>query len=445
VAIELKTAMPGPRARAAIARDHAVVSQSYVRDPETPVVVERAQGAWVWDVDGNCLLDIAAGIATCSTGHCHPDVVAAIEQQGRRLIHMSGTDFYYLPQIELAEKIASLVPGEFQKRVFFGNSGAEAVEAALKLARYKTRRPNLIACFGAFHGRTMGALSLTASKAVQRKHFAPLLPGVLHVPYPYCYRCPEKLEPETCGIACLNELTDVVFKRLAPPDDVAAVFIEPIQGEGGYVPAPVEYLRRLREITRSHGILLVFDEIQSGMGRTGRMFAHEWASVEPDIVCVAKGIASGLPLGLMIYRSDETDWESGSHASTFGGNPVSCAAALKTIELLQGGLIENAARLGDYLTASLRQLQKNHPCIGDVRGRGLMVGAEIVRDAASREPAPQTRQAILSACYRRGLIIIGCGESTIRFAPALVITKDEITEALALFEAAVTEVEADGV
>ena len=438
--IELKTPMPGPKARAAIARDHRVVSQSYARDASAPVVAEDASGVWVWDVDGNKLLDMAAGIAVCSTGHCHPAVVEAITQQASKLIHLSGTDFYYMPQIELGEKIAALAPGDFPKRVFFANSGTEAVEAAIKLARYKTRREKLIAFHGAFHGRTLGSLSLTASKAVQRKYFGPFVPGVYHLPYPYCYRCPENADPDSCSIECLDHLTNGIFKRLAAPDEIAAVFIEPIQGEGGYVPAPPAYLRRLREITAEHGILLVADEVQSGMGRTGKMFASEWAGIEPDVICLAKGIASGMPLGLMIYRSDEHDWEPGSHASTFGGNPIACAAALKTIELLQGGVMENAAHVGEYAIGRLAQMQERYPSLGDVRGRGLMIGAEIIADKKSKAPAKDKCAAILTACYQRGMIIIGCGESTVRFAPPLVISMDEMSEGLDVFESSLANV-----
>lgn len=442
--IKLHTSLPGPRAREAMERDQRVVSQSYTRAADAPVVAARGQGVWIWDVDGNKLLDLAAGIAVCSTGHCHPAVVRAIEEQARSLIHLSGTDFYYMPQIDLAEKIVALAPGAFEKRVFFANSGAEAVEAALKLARYKTRRQGMIAYYGAFHGRTMGALSLSASRAAQRQYFSPLVPGVVHMPYPYCYRCPYGQEPKTCNSMCLDILTDVIFKREIAPDEVAAVFIEPIQGEGGYVPAPVEYLRRLREITRQHGILLVADEVQSGIGRTGKMFACEWAGVEPDMICLAKGVASGLPLGLMIYRSDERDWAPGAHASTFGGNPVACVAALTTVSLVEHELMDNARRVGDYTHARLTAMQEKHPIIGDVRGRGLMLGAEIVKDAATKEKAPELRNAIVAACYRRGMIIIGSGENTIRFAPPLVISQEEMAEALSVFEDALIEVERRG-
>jgi 4-aminobutyrate aminotransferase len=439
--IELRTAIPGPVARAAIERDNRVVSQSYTRDDDAPVVADHAQGVWVWDVDGNKLLDFAAGIAVCSTGHCHPEIVRVISEQAGKLIHLSGTDFYYMPQIDLAERIAAMLPGSFARRVFFANSGSETIEAALKLARYKTGRHYVLAFHGAFHGRTMGALSLSASKAVHHKGFGALVPGVIHVSYPYCYRCPANAEPGSCSIECLDELLNVVFKRMVAPEDVAAVFIEPIQGEGGYVPAPAGYLQQLREITRRYGIQLVVDEVQSGVGRTGKMFAYEWAGIEPDMVCVAKGIASGLPLGLMIYRSESTDWEHGAHASTFGGNPVACQAALKTLDLIQGGLMENAQVVGEYLLSRLRDLQERYDIIGDVRGRGLMVGAEIVAGKGSKEKSPAKRGAVLAACYRRGLIIIGCGENTIRFAPPLVISKEEMSEGLDVFEAALAEVE----
>jgi 4-aminobutyrate aminotransferase len=439
--IEIRTPLPGPRARALIERDAAVVSQSYVRDLDAPVVAARGQGMWIWDVDGNKLLDFAAGIAVCATGHCHPEVVRAIEEQARTLIHMSGTDFYYEPQVALAEKITTVVHGPFKKRVFFCNSGAEAIEAAFKLARYKTRRQHVIAYYGAFHGRTMGALSLTASKTVQRRRFAPLVPGVVHAPYPYTYRCPLGAAPDNCADACLDYLVNTIFKKEVDPYEVAAVFIEPIQGEGGYVPAPVDYLRELRRITREYGILLVVDEVQSGMGRTGKMFAYEWAGIDPDILCIAKGIASGMPLGLMVYRSDETDWEPGTHASTFGGNPVSCAAALTTIRLLEQGLMENARVMGDYMMQRLTALMDQHPSIGEVRGRGLMIGVEIVRDRKTRDKAPKKRGAIICAAYRRGLIMIGCGENTIRFSPPLIISQEEADEGLAVFDDALTAVE----
>ena len=435
--IELRTPLPGPKARAVIARDARVISQSYTRDPQAPLVAERGQGVWIWDVDGNKLLDMAAGIAVCSTGHCHPRVVQAIQDQAARLIHMSGTDFYYRSQIDLAERIAGLMPGDFPKRVFFSNSGAESIECALKLARYKTRRSRVIAFLGAFHGRTYGALSLSGSKSVQRKFFSPLVEGVVHVPYPNCYRCPFGRTKGSCSLECLSFLTETVFTRIADPTDVAAVFVEAIQGEGGYVEAPLDFLRGLREVTAKRGILLVCDEVQSGMGRTGKMFGFMEAGIEPDIVCVAKGVASGMPLGVTVWRSDERDWEPGSHASTFGGNPLSCAAALATLDLLEEGLMDNARKVGSAMKAELEQMARRHPIIGDVRGRGLMLGAEIVGPQGEKNAAG--RNAIVAACYRRGMIILGCGENTIRFCPPLVITEAEVTEGLAVFEQALAE------
>jgi len=437
--IELKTPLPGPKARAAMARDARVLSPSYTRDPEAPVVAERGQGAWIWDVDGNRFLDFAAGIAVCSTGHCHPVVVKAVQEQAARLIHMSGTDFYYQSQVDLAERMAGIVPGAHDKRVFFSNSGAEAIECALKLVRYKTRRSRVISFMGSFHGRTYGAMSLSGSKAIHRKFFSPLVDGVIHVPYPYCYRCPFGQKRSHCSLECLRYITDTVFKRLADPADVAAVFVEAIQGEGGYVDAPLEFLRELRKITLQHGIQLVCDEVQSGMGRTGKMFAFMEAGIEPDVVCMAKGVASGLPLGVTVWQADERDWGPGSHASTFGGNPLACVAALATIDLLEGELMVNASRVGAYIRSELHRLAATHRLIGDVRGRGLMLGAEIVGEDGRK--APEARNAVVTACYRRGLIILGCGENTVRFCPPLVLTEEEAQEGLAVFEQALAEVE----
>ncbi len=442
--IEIKTALPGPRAQRAIERDHRYVSQSYTRSPQCPVVADRGQGVWVQDVDGNQFLDFAAGLAVCSTGHCHPEVVKAVQDQAAKLIHMSGTDFYYLPQVDLAERLAKLAPGDFAKRVFFGNSGTEAIEAALKLARYKTGRHQFISYFGAFHGRTVGAMSLSGSKIVHRRGFGPLLPGVTHIPYPYCYRCPFGLTHQNCGLACLNYLTDLVFKKTLPPEEVAAIFIEPIQGEGGYVVPPADYMQELQKVAREHGILLVADEVQTGFGRTGKMFAMENFGVVPDLIATAKGLASGLPLGVTIYRSDSSDWVAGSHASTFGGNPLSCTAAIKTVELLESGIMANVSRQSPVFMERLRSLAQAHECMGDVRGVGLMIGVEIVKDRQSKEKDPARRDALLAACYRRGLILIGCGENVVRFAPPLVISREEAEIGLEVFARALEETERAG-
>jgi 4-aminobutyrate aminotransferase len=435
----IKTALPGPNARAIIARDSAVVSPSYTRG--YPFVMERGDGAMVEDVDGNVFLDCAAGIAVNSTGHAHPDVVKAIVDQAQKFIHMSGTDFYYEPQVRLAEELASLVPIQGGVRSFFGNSGSEANEACLKLSRYTTGRQNIIAFFGAFHGRSMGSLSLTASKVIQRRGFGPLLPGVYHAPYPDRYRCPLGSTPETCAAACVDFIEHELFAHLVSPDEVAAVVVEPIQGEGGYVVAPDEFLQRLRELTTKHGILLVADEVQSGMGRTGKMFAMEFTGVEPDMMAIAKGIASGLPLGVAVARAGLMAWPPGAHASTFGGNPVSCAAAIATITLLKDRLVANAADVGGHLMAGLRDLAGKHRLIGDVRGRGLMIGVELVRDRQTKERATNERDAVVNGAFARGLLVLGAGKNAVRFSPPLVLTREQADTAIKVFDEALTEVE----
>lgn len=433
----IKTVLPGPVASGLIQKDGRYVSPSYTRI--YPLVAEKGQGLWVEDVDGNLFLDFTSGIAVCATGHCHPLVVEAIKKQADRLLHMSGTDFYYRPQIALAEKLSSLVPGEGDKKVFFGNSGAEAIEAAFKLARWHTRRELNIAFFGAFHGRTMGALSLTASKAIQKKHYNPLVPGITHVPYPYCYRCAYGLTYPRCGLECVHWIEDTLFRTIMPPEEVAAIFVEPIQGEGGYIVPPTEFHGALHTVAQKYGILYVADEVQSGMGRTGKMFAMEHFAVAPDIVAVAKGIASGLPLGAMIAPSTIMDWEAGSHASTFGGNPVSCQAALATINLLEEQLMANAAVQGERLMAGLRSLQDTLECIGDVRGKGLMVGVELVKNRDTKERAGDWRNKIIMEAFRKGLLLLGCGENTIRLCPSLTVSPEEVDVCLSIFEEVVRE------
>ncbi len=428
----IKTSLPGPKALEFIRADTEFVSPSYAR--VYPLVVEKASGLWVQDVDGNQFLDLTAGIAVNSTGHCHPEVVEAIRDQAGKLIHMSGTDFYYSPEIMLAKKLSEIANITGGAKVFFGNSGAEAVEASFKLARYHTRREQTIAFFGAFHGRTMGALSLSASKAYQKKYYHPFVPGVTHVPYPNCYRCPHGACYPTCGSACVRWIEDPLFRNSVPPEEVAAIFVEPIQGEGGYIVPPPEFHVELGKLAKKYGILLVADEIQSGMGRTGKMFAMEHFGVEPDIMALAKGIASGMPLGAMIANAELMDWHAGSHASTFGGNPISCRAALVTIDLLQKGLIENAEIRGQQLMAGLREMQKGFECMGDVRGKGLMVGVELVKDRITKEIDPDLRDLVVQSAFHSGLLLLGCGESTIRFCPALTISEEEIDTGLSMFE-----------
>jgi 4-aminobutyrate aminotransferase len=435
---DIKTALPGPRAKALIDRDKAFVSPSYTRG--YPLVIERGTGATVEDVDGNVFLDCAAGIAVNSTGHAHPEVVRAVTEQAGKFLHMSGTDFYYEPQVRLAEELAAIVPIAGGVRSFFGNSGTEAVEACIKLSRYATGRDNIIAFLGGFHGRTMGSLSLTASKAIQRRGFGPMMPGVYHAPYADCYRCPIGLKPETCAAECLDFIDHQLFVHLVSPDEVAAIVVEPIQGEGGYIVAPDQFLQKLRELTRPHGILLVADEVQSGMGRSGRMFAIEFSGVEPDMVAIAKGIASGLPLGVASARAGLMAWPPGAHASTFGGNPVSCAAALATINLLRTQLMANAADVGGHMLAGLRELAGKHPLIGDVRGRGLMIGVELVRDRETKERATDERDAVVNAAFRRGLLVLGAGKNAIRFSPPLVLTRDQADIAVRIFDESLQEV-----
>lgn len=429
---QLTGPVPGPRARAVIERDQAAVSPSYTRC--YPLVAASGEGAIVEDVDGNRFLDFNAGIAVVATGHCHPKVVRAIQDQAARLIHMSGTDFYYEELTALAEKLGGIAPGDVARRVSFGNSGAEAMEGSIKLARYATGRDKLIAFYGSFHGRTMGALSLTARKAVQRAGFGPLVPGVMHAPYPNCYRCPFGKEPQSCAVECVKFIEDTLLKTVAPPEETAAIVVEPVQGEGGYVVPPKQFFDELQRVARKHGILLVADEVQSGMGRTGKMWAAEHFDWVPDIFSVAKGIASGMPLGATVARADLMTWPPGAHASTFGGNPVSCAAALVTIALLEEGLVENAARMGAYLMDRLRTWTSRFPNVGDVRGLGLMIGIELVRDQQTKEKAPQLRDRVLDLAFQRGLLVLGAGDNTIRLCPPLVITRDQCDFALDTLE-----------
>ena len=418
------TALPGPRAAAIIASDQRFVSPSYTRP--YPLVVAKASGCMVEDVDGNSFLDFNAGIAVCGTGHCHPDVVRAIQDQAARLIHMSGTDFYYEEMPALGRKLESLMPQGGEWRCFFANSGAEAIEAAIKLARYATKRYQLIAFHDSFHGRTMGALSLTASRPVQRKRFGPLVPGVTHIPYPNPYRCPLGATQGTVGEAVLRYLEDVVFKTTVEPREVAAIVVEAIQGEGGYIVPPPDFLAGLQQIARKYDILIVADEVQSGMGRTGRMFGFEhFDGFRPDIVAIAKAIASGLPLGVTIARSDLMTWEPGAHASTFGGNPVCIAAALETIRLIETECMSNAARMGNYLKPQLQHLMSMHPVIGDVRGIGLMLGIDFVTDRESKGKNLDLRNAVVSECFKRGLLVLGAGASTIRLSPPLIVDEEQ--------------------
>jgi 4-aminobutyrate aminotransferase len=435
----LVTELPGPKAKQLVERDHHVVSPSYTRD--YPLVAKIGRGATVEDVDGNTFLDFAAGIAVVATGHCHPEVVAAIQKQAAELIHMSGTDFYYPSMVELAEKLASIAPGKEAKRVYFGNSGAEAIEAAIKLVKFHTKRDKLIAFHGAFHGRTMGALSLTASRAVQRKGFGTLLSGVFHMPYPDTYRGTYGIRPEHASADSLAYLENELFRRRVDPDEVAGIFIEPIQGEGGYLPAPAEFLQGLQRICRKHGILLVADEVQSGMGRTGKWWASDHAGIEPDIICTAKGIASGMPLSAIIARASVMNWTPGAHASTFGGNPVCIAASLATIGLLERSYISNAAQMGEFIKRLTADWTTRHKIVGEVRGKGLMIGIEIVRDQKTKERAPDLRNRLVQMAFHKGLLILGSGDTTLRFCPPLLIDEQQAEFAVRTVDACLTEIE----
>jgi 4-aminobutyrate aminotransferase len=436
---QLLTSLPGPKAKKIVERDHQFVSPSYTRD--YPLVAKFGRGATIEDVDGNTFLDFAAGIAVVATGHCHPEVVAAIQKQAAELMHMSGTDFYYPNMSELAQKLASIAPGKDEKLVYFGNSGAEAVEAAIKLAKYHTKRDKLIAFHGAFHGRTMGALSLTASRAVQRKGFGTLLSGVFHMPYPDTYRGTYGVNPETASADCLSYLVNELFRRRVDPDEVAGIFIEPIQGEGGYLPAPVEFLQGLEKICRKHGIMLVADEVQSGMGRTGKWWACDYAGIEPDIICTAKGIASGMPLSAIIARKSVMDWKPGAHASTFGGNPVCIAAALATIRLVENGYMANAARMGEFIMRETANWTERYKIVGEVRGKGLMIGIEFVRDQKTKEKAPELRNRIVQMAFHKGLLVLGSGDTTLRLCPPLMIDEEQAAFALHALGEIITEVE----
>jgi 4-aminobutyrate aminotransferase len=435
----LVTPLPGPKAQQVVERDGRVVSPSYTRD--YPLVVKRGRGAVIEDVDGNSFLDFAAGIAVVSTGHCHPEVVAAIQRQASELIHMSGTDFYYPNMVELAEKLASIAPGKEPKRVYFGNSGTEAVEAAIKLAKYHTKRDKLVAFHGAFHGRTMGALSLTASRAVQRKGFGTLLSGVFHMPFPDTYRGTYGIRPENASADCLSYLENELFRRRVDPDEVAGIFIEPVQGEGGYLPAPAEFLQGLEKICHKYGIMLVADEVQSGMGRTGKWWAVDYAGVEPDIICTAKGIASGMPLSAIITKASVMDWKPGAHASTFGGNPVCIAASLATLGLIERGYMANAARMGEFIKRQTANWPERHKIVGEVRGRGLMIGIEFVRDQKTKERAPDLRNRIVQMAFHKGLLVLGSGDTTLRLCPPLMIDEAQAEFAVRTLDGIITEIE----
>ncbi len=425
----LLTPPPGPKAKAIIERDTAWTSPSYIK--EYPLVIAGGKGAMVEDVDGNRFIDYMAGIAVSSTGYNHPKVVAAIKEQADKFLHICGTDFYFDGFARLAERLAHLAPGKSRKRTFLSNSGTEAVEGAIKLARYHTRRPALIAFQGSFHGRSYGAMSLTSSKAKQHKHFGPLLPEVYHIPYANPYR---SADPIDYSLSALQDL----FTRQVDPTDVAGIFIEPIQGEGGYVIPPVGFLKALREICDQHGILLVADEVQSGVGRTGKMWACEWDNVEPDILVSAKGLGSGMPIGAFIAKESVMTWEAGSHGSTYGGNPVACASALATLDIVEA-MLPQIQQMGDRMLGHARKLQETYAVIGDVRGRGLMIGIEFVKNRGTKEPYAEIIDRITDKAFRKGLLLLGCGKSTFRLAPPLVLDQYDVDTGMGILEECLKE------
>jgi 4-aminobutyrate aminotransferase len=432
----IKTELPGPKARALLARDALVVSPSYPRD--YPFVMSHGKGAEIWDVDGNRFLDFAAGIAVCSTGHSHPAVVAAIKDAADRFLHISS-DYWHEGQVALAERLNHLSPMKEPVMSFFAQSGTESVEAALKLARYTTGRGRFIGFLGGFHGRTMGSLAFTSSKYTQQKGFFPTMPGVTHVPYPNNYR--PLFAGSDQGHAVLRYIEDALFVNNVPASEVAAILVEPIQGEGGYLVPPDGFLHGLRELCDRHGILLIFDEVQTGIGRTGKMFAAQHWDVAPDIMTLAKGLGSGLPIGMVVAkRSIMQKWSRGAHGNTFGGNPLCCAAALATIDLIEREYCANAAKVGDYFIAKLRQFAQRSAYVGDVRGKGLMIGMELVTDQTSKLPAKKLCDALITRAFHNGLILLSCGLSTVRFMPPLLIDESDVDEAIALLERSLLEV-----
>jgi len=440
--VEIVTPIPGPKARAVVADDTRLLMTS---TKTSPIVAESAQGVWIRDVDGNRLLDFCSGVGVLNTGHCHPKIVEAVRQQAGRLMHFAGTDFYYQNQTKLAERIGQIVPIPGAKKVFYTNSGTESAEAALKMARWNRQRPLTVGLLGAFHGRSMGALTMTASKAVQRARFQAFAGGGHHIPPPYCYRCPYKLSYPSCDLYCAKILKELYFETSIPPDDVAAFIAEPVMGEGGYVVPPKGWHQEILKICKEHDILFIDDEVQSGIGRTGAWFAIEHHGVTPDIVTMAKALGSGIPIGAIAFRKELDYTTQGAHSNTFGGNLVAVASALATIDVIeQERLLENARTQGAHLLQRLRELQQKHPEIGDVRGLGLMTATEFVKSASDKTPAVAFRDRVLVEAYQRGLVLLPCGRSTIRYIPPLIIQREEIDEGVEILDAAITAARRSG-
>ena len=431
---------PGPKARELVKRDSDTISPSYTR--YYPLVIESGHDCIVKDVDGNEYIDFNSGLACLNVGHNHPRIVEAIKSQCDKFLHYANTDFYYQETVNLAEKLFQITPGDFQKRVHFGNSGAEAIETAIKLSKWHTRKHQFIAFIGAFHGRTCGATALTASKPAQRRHYFPLIPGITHVPYPYCYRCPFNLSYPECNFRCIDFIDDQILQKYVPPEEVAGFVFEPIQGEGGYVVPPLEYFQRLKKLADKYGLLMIADEIQSGIGRTGKWFAIEHWKIDPDILCSAKSLASGLPLSATVARARLMDWEAGTHASTFGGNPLTCAAATNVIDVIkEEKLLENAEKQGSYIMKWLQDVKQEQKIVGDVRGKGLMIGVEFVENKETKKAGVSQAREVMIRCWRRGVAIVTCGVSTLRLVPPLTITRELVDTSLEILGDAIKEVE----
>jgi 4-aminobutyrate aminotransferase len=431
---------PGPKARELVKRDSDAISPSYTR--YYPLVVDSGHDCIVKDVDGNEYIDFNSGLACLNVGHNHPRIVEAIKSQCDKFLHYANTDFYYQETVNLAEKLFQITPGDFQKRVHFGNSGAEAIETAIKLSKWHTRKHQFIAFIGAFHGRTCGATALTASKPAQRRHYFPLIPGITHVPYPYCYRCPFNLSYPECNFRCIDFIDDQILQKYVPPEEVAGFVFEPIQGEGGYVVPPLEYFQRLKKLADKYGLLMIADEIQSGIGRTGKWFAIEHWKIDPDILCSAKSLASGLPLSATVARARLMDWEAGTHASTFGGNPLTCAAATNVIDVIkEEKLLENAEKQGSYIMKWLQDVKQEQKIVGDVRGKGLMIGVEFVENKETKKAGVSQAREVMIRCWRRGVAIVTCGVSTLRLVPPLTITRELVDTSLEILGDAIKEVE----
>jgi len=433
---------PGPKAREIVKRDEQIISQSFTR--YFPLVIEGGKNCILRDVDGNEYIDLNSGLACLNVGHNHPKIIEAIKEQCDRYVHYSMTDFFYREVIDLGEKLCEITPGKWKKKVFLGNSGSEAIEGAAKLSRWHTRRQLFIAFIGAFHGRTLGAVSFTASKPVQRRHFFPLVPGITHVPYAYCYRCSFKMSYPDCNYWCVDFIDENVLQKHVPPEDVAAFIFEPIQGEGGYIVPPPGYFQQIKKLADKYGILLIDDEVQAGIGRTGKWCAIEHWKIEPDVVCMAKSIAAGLPLSAIVAKAKVMDWEVGTHATTFGGNPVACAASLTVLDVIKKEhLMENAAKQGKHIMKRLDEAKETSEILGDVRGKGLMIGAEIVENKRTKMPAPNKAKEIMLRSWKHGLVVVTCGKSTLRIAPPLTITKDLVDSALDIIIDVMKEVEKD--